>query len=98
MEIGDSYPILRQTMNHLADKIIAATPNRELRRTTRDGLDSRDRPKTLRSASVFRREDDSSLRTVPLHQARRAVDIDNASVFDNCYPIAQPLGFLHQMC
>ena len=25
-EIGDPYPILRQTMNHFPDKIIAATP------------------------------------------------------------------------
>src|ERR1019366_4328591 len=97
-EIGDPYPILRQTMDHLGDKIVAATPNRDLQPSARDRLDSRDRSKTLCRASVVCGEDDSSLRAVPLNQALRAVDVDDASVFDDCHSVAQPLGFLHEMC
>src|SRR5215472_12161677 len=85
-------------MNHLADQIIAATPNRELRCIPRDRLDSCDRSKMFRSASVICGEDDRSLWAVTLNQPRRAVDIDNTTVFDDCDPIAQPLGFLHEMC
>src|SRR6516162_8250503 len=85
-------------MNHLGYKIVAATPNHELRSTARDHLDSRDRSKALRSTPVVCGEDDSSLRAMPLNQVLRAVDVDDTSVFDDRHPVTQPLGFLHEMC
>jgi hypothetical protein len=66
-EIGDPYPILGQTVNDFGDKILAAAPNREMRRTARDRVDSGDCSKTLRSASVVCGEDDTSLRAMPLN-------------------------------
>ncbi len=51
----------------------------------------------LGSAAVFRGEDDGSLGAVPPDQALGAVDVDDASVFDDGYPVAQALGLLHKM-
>src|ERR1700680_4385935 len=96
-EIRDPNPILGQTMNHLGDEIVAPTPNRELRVAADYRLDSRDRSKALYSRWVVCGEDDGSLRAVPVNEALRPVDVDDASVFDDCYPVAQPFGLLHEM-
>src|SRR5690349_19611526 len=88
-------------MNHLGDEIVAVAADRELRVAVRVSrryrLDSRDGLKALRSISVVCGEDDGSLRTVPVHQARRRINVNNASVFNDRYAITQPFGLLHEM-
>ena len=84
-------------MNHLGDEIVAPTPNRDLRVAADDRFDSRDGSKVLSSGSIVRGEDDGSLRAVPAHQVFRSVDIDDAPVFDDGYPVAQPFGLFHEM-
>ena len=96
-EIRDPDPIFGQTMNHLGDQIVAMPTNRKRRVVTNNRLDSRNRPKTLGSASFPGGEDDGSLWAVPVHQALGLVHVDDASVFDDCYPVAQPLGLLHEV-
>src|SRR5271170_7900500 len=34
---------------------------------------------------------------MPVDEPVRAVDVDDTSVLDDCYPVAQPFGLLHQM-
>src|ERR1700691_716313 len=97
-EIRDPDAILRQTMNHLGDEIVAVTPDGELRVAANDRLDSRNISKTFRSSSIVCGEHDGSFGAVPIHEACRLVDVDDPSVFDDCYPVAQPLGLLHKMC
>src|SRR5579863_796593 len=84
-------------MNYLGDQIVAPAPNGELRVAADYCVDSRNRSKALCRAPVACGEDDGSLRAMPVHQALRRVDIDDASVFDDCHPVAQPLGFFHEM-
>src|ERR1700722_9103032 len=84
-------------MNHLGDEIVAPTPNRDLRVAADDRFDSRDGSKALRSGEVVGCKYDGSLRAVPVNQALRPVDVDDASVLDDCYPVAQPFGLFHKM-
>jgi hypothetical protein len=84
-------------MNYLGDKIVASTPNRELRVAAEYRLDSRDGLKAISSSQVVRGEDNGSLRAVPVDEVRRLVDVDDASVFDDCYPVAQSFSLLHEM-
>ena len=97
-EISNPDSILGQTMNHLGDEIVAATPNRE----------SASRCNVIASTRGIVRKRSAAVRssvartTVRSGQCRLtrlsgAVDVDDASVFDDCYPVAQPLGFLHEM-
>src|SRR5579871_3325611 len=96
-EIRDSDAILGQTMNHFGDEIVAAAANRELRVVADHRLDSRHRSKALFSASVVRAKHDGSLGAVPLHEVLRRVYIDDASMLDDGYPIAQAFSLLHEM-
>src|SRR5580693_8507564 len=84
-------------MNYLGDEIVTSASNRELRVAARYGLDSRDSSKVLSSGSIVCGEDDGSLRAVPTHQVFRSVDVDDAPVFDDGYPVAQPFGLFHEM-
>src|ERR1700733_15001152 len=45
-EVRNPDPILRKTMNYLGDKIVASTPNRELRVAAEYRLDSRSKERT----------------------------------------------------
>src|SRR5579862_2287480 len=96
-KIRDPDAIFRQTLNHFTDEIVPPPANRKLRVGADHRFDSRNSAKALPGASILRREDDGSLRAVPLHQAIRRVDIDDASVFDDGNAVAQPLGLLHEM-
>src|SRR5437016_7950589 len=96
-EIRDSNVVLRQTMNDLGDQVIAAAANGESRVSPGYGLHSRDRPKALFSERIGCRENDGPFSAMPVDKAFRPVDVDDPSMLDDCYPVAQPFGFLHQM-
>src|ERR1700727_491989 len=84
-------------MNHFGHEIVAPATNRELGIAADHRLDSRNRSKAFFSARVVRGEYDSTLGTVPLYQALRSVDVNDAAVLDDGYPIAQTFGLLHEM-
>src|SRR5580704_17633516 len=96
-EIRDPNSILGKAMNHLGHQIIAAAPNGESRIRAHHCLNPRDRAKALFRDRILRGEHDRSFRTMPVHQVLRPVDVDDASVFDHGYAVAQPSGILHQM-
>src|SRR6516162_7289139 len=41
-------------------------------------------------------EHDGSLRAMPAEEFLRSADLDEAAVFDDRHPVAQPLGILHE--
>ena len=84
-------------MNHRGDEIVAPTPNRELRVAADYRLDSRDRSKALFRGSVVRGKDDGSFGAVPINEVLRSVYVNDASVLDDCYSIAQSFSLLHEM-
>ncbi len=84
-------------MNHLGHEIVSPAPNGELRVGASYRLNLRDGPKALYRGEVVGGEHDSALRAVPVHEALRRVDVDDASVFDDRYPVAQAFGLLHEM-
>src|SRR5712671_4184497 len=92
-------------MNYFGGEIVAVAANREVRVVERlagrvvrnDRLDTRDGSKTLRGIWIVGGEDDASFGAVPVHQTCRAVDVNDASVFDDRDPVTQSLGLLHQM-
>src|SRR5258708_28006716 len=84
-------------MNHRGDEIVAPTPNRVLRVAADYLIDPRDRSKALFSGPIVRGKHDRSFRAVPIHEVRRSVYVDNASVLDDCHSIAQSFSFFHEM-
>jgi hypothetical protein len=56
-----------------------------------------DRSKALFSGSVVGAKDGGSLGAMPLYEVLRSVYVDNASVLDDGYPIAQAFRLLHEM-
>src|ERR1700736_1773141 len=96
-EIRDSYSIFGQATNHLGHQVVASPTNGVPRVTAVYHLNSRDAPKTLNSDRVVCGKPHGSLRAVPADQPLRTVNIYNPSMLDNCHPVAQPLGFLHQV-
>src|SRR5437899_430000 len=84
-------------MNDLGDQVIAAAANGESRVSPGYGLHSRDRPKALFSERIGCRENDGPFSAMPVDKAFWPVDVDDPSMLDDCYPVAQPFGFLHQM-
>ena len=56
-----------------------------------------DRAKPIRGAVLIGRHDHRPLRAVPLDQRGRSVDVDDAAVIDDRHPVAEALGFLHQV-
>ena len=84
-------------MNHLGHEIVAPAANCELRVAADHRVDSRDSSKALFSGRGVRGQDDGSLRAMPFNEVLRPVYIDNASVLDDCHPIAQSFGLLHEM-
>src|SRR5258708_33376069 len=53
--------------------------------------------KALVRAGVVRGKYDGALRAVSADELLRLVDVDDPSALDDCYPVAQPFGLLHQM-
>src|SRR5580692_1457567 len=84
-------------MNHLGHQIVSPAANGELRAAADYFLNSRNHLKVLSSVWIICGQDDGSLRAVPLHQALRTIDINDPSVLDDCYAVAQPFGLLHKM-
>src|SRR5260370_21011290 len=84
-------------MNHLCHEIGAPCANDESRVRTDYGLNAGDRPKAIFSPRVVRGKNDGALRAVSANELLRLVDVDDPSVLDDSYPVAQPFGFLHQM-
>src|ERR1700720_71934 len=84
-------------MNHPGDQVVAPAANGELRVRAHYRLDSRNCAKAVFSEWVGRSESDGSFRTVSADEPRRRVHVDDPPVLDDGYPVAQPLGLLHQM-
>src|SRR5580700_7332615 len=84
-------------MNHFGHQVVAAATNGELEFRAGHRLNSWDGSKALFGGGIAGGENDGSLRAVPVAQPLRLVDVDDPSVLDDCHPLAQPLGFLHQM-
>ncbi len=97
-KIRDPDAILGQTMNQFGHQVVAPAVNGESQIRAAHLFNSWDCPKALFSKRVFRRENDCSLRAVSSDEPLRSVDVDDPSVLDDCYPVAQPFGLLHQMC
>src|SRR5260370_39685900 len=89
-EIRDPDLILGQTMNHLGHQVVAPAVNGESKVSAVHRFNSGDRPKAFFSNRVVRGEHNGSLRAVPLDQLIRTVDVDDPSMLDDCYPVAQP--------
>src|ERR1700674_1748027 len=84
-------------MNHFGHEIVAPTANGESQVSADHGLNPWDRPDAFFSDGVVRGENDGSLGAVSVDEPLRPVDVDDPSVLYDCYPVAQPFGFLHQM-
>src|SRR5229473_1939189 len=84
-------------MNHLCHEIVAPPANGESQVSARHRLNSRDCPKALFSDRIVRGENDGALRAMSPDELLRLVDVDDPSVLDDSYPVAQPFGLLHQM-
>src|ERR1700722_4460219 len=84
-------------MNHVGHEIVAPTANGESRVIAYYSLNSRDRLEAFFSDAVVRGENDGSLWAVPVNEPRRCVHVDDPSVLDDCYAVAQPFGLFHQM-
>src|ERR1700674_4765978 len=84
-------------MNHLRHEIVTATANGKSHIIAYHSLNSRDRPEAFFSDGVVRGETAGSLRAVPVDKPLRRVNVDDPSVLDDCYPVAQPFGLFHQM-
>src|ERR1700677_3526636 len=87
-EIRDPDPILRQAMNHLGNKIVAAPDNRESLLGTGHRRNSWELLKELCRGCVFRIENHRSLRAMPGNQTFRRVDVDDPAMLNDRYPIA----------
>src|SRR5271165_7043758 len=87
-EIRNPDVILRQTMNHLGDEIVACSANRELEVGADHRLYSRDRSKALLGVLVVCRKHDGSFRAVPVNEALRPVDVHDSSMLDDGYAVA----------
>jgi hypothetical protein len=96
-EIRDPDAILGKTMNYFGHQVVATTANRESQLSADYRLHSRDRAKAFFYPAVIGGKYHGSLRAVPGDKSFRSVDVDNSSVLDDCYSIAQAFGFLHQM-
>src|SRR5271165_2264776 len=87
-EISNPDVILGQTMNHLGDKIVAGSANRELRVAADHRLYSRDRSKALLGVLVVCRKHDGSFRAVPVNEALRPVDVHDPPMLDDGHAVA----------
>src|SRR6266478_2964660 len=96
-EIRDPDAILGKTMNYFGHQVVATAANRESQVSADYRLHSRDRAKAFFYPGVIGGKYHGSLRAVPGDESFRSVDVDNPSVLDDCYSIAQAFGFLHQM-
>src|ERR1700733_89028 len=84
-------------MNHFGHQIIAAPANRELRVAARNRFHARDRSEALFSRRMVAREYHSSLGAVTIDEILWPVDVDDASVLDDRYAVAQSFGLFHEM-
>src|SRR5438876_1854722 len=84
-------------MNHLGHEIVAPTANGESPVIAYHSLDSQDPPEAFFSDGVVRGESDGSLGAVPVDEPLGRVNVNDPSVLDDCYPVAQPFGLFHQM-
>jgi hypothetical protein len=96
-EIRDPDVILGKAMNYFGHQVVATAANRESQVSADYRLHSGDGAKTFFCPGVVAAEYHGSLRTVAGDESFRGVNVDNSSVLDDCYSIAQAFGFLHQM-
>src|SRR3984885_1950913 len=91
-EIRDADPILRKTMNHLGDQVVAPPANGASRVFAGYGLYAGNGLKVAGGSGVVRIQDDGTLGTVPAHEALRSVDVDDSPVLHDGDPVAPPLS------
>src|SRR5215813_9826313 len=84
-------------MDYVRDKIIALPLNSEIRALPRHDLRRWNHPQTFFGQGILRTQNDRSCWAVPRNQFLRRADVDDLSVLDYRYAVAQPLGFFHQV-
>src|SRR5580704_16946415 len=96
-EIGDPDTVLGKTVNHFGHQVVTRAANSDSFPIAGHVINSRYRPKALCRDRVLRSESDGSFWAMPVDEPDRTVDVDDPSVLNDCYPVTQPLGLLHQM-
>src|ERR1700731_1023405 len=79
-EIRDPNPMLRQTVNHPGDQVVAPPSNGESHVVVGYRLHFRNRLKVATGGRVVRIQNDGTLRAMPTDEALRCVDVDDPSV------------------
>src|SRR5687767_10312122 len=96
-KVGDANPVLRKAANDFGDKVITGAADCYSSVASRHLHDSRNRPEKSFCPLIVRLENDCALGTVLPYEIFRRVHVGNAAVLDDRNPVAELLGFLHEM-